>query len=120
MGVLVIKSISDKKYILADRELPLFFTLDDFKGKELVHIGEFPGYDIEKISQELGIKAKTYEMDQKGIPKYLVGYVTLEEKQLRNLLDNKKDKLLTEIRGRTTEVKQINDIVKGLENKRIV
>ena len=114
MGVLVIKSISDKKYILADRELPLFFTLDDFKGKEIVHIGEIPGYDIEKISQELGIKAKTYEMDQKGIPKYLAGYVTLEEEKLRNFLDNQKDELLAKIRCHTAEVKQINDIAKGL------
>jgi hypothetical protein len=119
-GVLVIKSVSDKKYILADRELPLWFLLKGFEGKEFVNAGELYGYGIEKISQELEVKPKTYEMDQKGIPKYLAGYVTLEEKQLRDFLGNQKDKLLADIRFHTDKVQQINNIAKCLENNTLV
>jgi len=115
MGVLVVKTLSDRKYALVDKEVPFFFAIRNFKGQEIVSLGELPGYDVEKIAKELDLKANCYEIDQKGIPKYLAGYVTLEEEQLKNLIDHQKSKLLSEIRECTRSVKEINDIMKGFE-----
>lgn len=114
--VLIIKSVPDKRYVMADRELPISFLLGDFKGKELVTLGELSEFETEKVANEWGLVAKNYEIDQKGIPKYLAGYITLEEKQLKRILESKKEKHLEEIRYRTQKVNEINNIGRILES----
>jgi DNA-binding NarL/FixJ family response regulator len=77
VSVLVNKIDSERKYVLADPEIP-FSIMSNFSGKKLEYVCNISGTSVEKIAEKLNLKPKTIEIDQKGIPKYLAGYMTLE------------------------------------------
>jgi len=116
MEVLVIKQVPDRTYIFADPEMP-FSAIGNFKCKKLILLGKLPDYNSEKIAKELGLKAETFEIDQKGVPEFAAGYVVLAEPQVEKLLEYKKGTILTQMKCWSENLTKINELSRAIKEE---